>query len=448
MKHWLLVLVAGCGRYDFNPLVDSLPATTARLHRQDDVFDDGARHMIGAYDTLLQVPCSPTATTTGFACLPTAVGLPYYTDAACSQAVMQTPTCGITPAYAYDPINLPVAHVYAVGADIATPAMQYLVGADGSCQLSGTPAGAYKALTEIPFDTFVPLTRELGAGTRVRAQAFVASDGFSLPGDLFDTQAMGSCIAEPYDDATLCDPYSLGVALDYTDSTCSHLVYHSNAVVDFALEFLSPTICRSTDDNVRPSLGPIQPSKIWVEIPGSGTCAQSAPAPGWIIEDLGAPITRAPVTQTNVSAGGTRIQLIQDASGAATSAEYDVFDSRLGFECYPESAADGVVRCLPRKLSFLTNAFSDAGCTQPLALAPYGPNPCTTPLPPLLVGNYTSSGCMSQLHIYQPGPKYTGPIYSGSPGSCSTVTASQDEYRVGSEIDPTTFAAVTEQIEP
>jgi hypothetical protein len=450
MKRALLVLfVLGCGRYDFEPR-DDAPASGPRLRLQDNVFDDGTHQVIGAYDTLLQVPCTPTATPTGFACLPEPDLLPGYGDAACTQPIAEVSACTPAAGYAYDSNILPVAHVYQLGADVAAPAMKYVIGADGSCVVAGLPGGAYKALTEVPLATFVPMTRELGAGTRVRAQTFVAPDGVRIPGDLFDTQANGPCAVSAFDDMTVCTPYSAGVAYFYTESTCSHVVYNSNVAVDFGLELLTGgPICKSTDLNVRPVIGTIQPSQIWVDIPGSGMCVQSAPAQGWIIQDLGAPIPPAPLTRDHVSGAGSRIQLIEDAAGAATSTEYSAYDSQLGVECDPATAADGAVRCLPHSPSYINRAtFSDSGCTQPLALAAYGPPPCASPLPPMFAAEYTGAACQARLHVYQPGAKYTGPIYSGSPGSCSAYVPSQDEYTIGSEIDPTTFSAITVQVEP
>jgi hypothetical protein len=208
-------------------------------------------------------------------------------------------------------------------------------------------------------------------------------------------------------------------------------------------------VCASSDFNVRASLGAITPSQLWVEIPGSGTCAQSAPAPGWIVEDLGPPIEPATLSRTPVPGGGSRIQLIEDANGAASATEYYLFDAQLGVECAPTTARDGVTRCLPRTTSAIApNLFSDAGCTQPLRLAGYGPQPCAAPLPPLYIAEYTAATCATRIHIYQPGAKYTGPIYAGSPTQCNTLSSTADQFLVGSEIEPATFAAVTQQIDP
>jgi hypothetical protein len=265
VKYALFLLLAACGRLDFDPRGDAAPpASGRRLHLQYNAFEDGTRQVIGAYDTQLQVPCTAisTATPSGFACLPNGAFV-YYADAACTQPIAQPPACPSETRYAYDPFTFPVAHVYELDADIATPAMQYQIGADGACFASSTPSGAYKALTEIPLDTFVPLTRELGDGARVRSQAYVASDGFRLPGDVFDTQANGSCIAAPLDDTTICEPYSLGVAYFYTDAACSHLVFNANVAVDFGLEILkercarrrTSTCARRSARSRRPSCG-------------------------------------------------------------------------------------------------------------------------------------------------------------------------------------------------
>ena len=93
MKRALLVFAAACGRFDFDPPSDAAPAG-ARLHLEYNVFDDGTRQIAGAYDTLLQRSCTPTATatSTGFACLPDGAFV-YYADAACTQAILQVSSC-------------------------------------------------------------------------------------------------------------------------------------------------------------------------------------------------------------------------------------------------------------------------------------------------------------------------------------------------------------------
>lgn len=443
MKRALLLLFAACGRYDFDPHVDA--AAGARLHLQYNVFGDGTRQVIGAYDTQLQQACTEIPTATGFACLPDGAFV-FFTDAACTQPVMQVSACGPQPRYAYDPFARPVAHIYEAGADIATPPMAFTHGADGSCVASTTPTGAYKALAEVPLGMFVPLTRELGAGTRVRAQSYVASDGFRLPADVFDSQANGGCIAATYDDATVCEPYTLGIAYFYTDASCSHVVSNSNVAVDFAIEILNQPVCRTSDVNLRAATETLTPAQIYVEIPGSGVCAQSGPAPGWIVQDLGPPIAPAPLTRGPVP--GSRIQLIEDASGDATSTEAYVYDSQLGVECGPLPAADGVTRCLPRTPPAVQHLFSDAGCTVPLPLIADNRAQCAS-LPPIVFAeDFTSETCGSRVHVYNVGPTYTGPVYTGTPAQCDPYVGNQALYQVGSEVDPTTFSTVMQQIDP
>jgi hypothetical protein len=443
MKRALLLFIAACGRFDFDPHADAAVGTRLRL--QYNAFEDGTRQIIGAYDTLLQVPCTATPTSTGFACLPDAAFV-LFADAACTQPIIQVPDCGPEPRYAYDPFAVPIAHVYEAGADIATPPMAFQLGADGSCIASSTPTGAYKALAEVPLETFVPLTRELGAGTRLRAQSYVASDGFRLPGDVFDSQANGGCIAATYDDATVCEPYSLGIAYFYTDASCSHVVWNSNVAVNFAIEILNQPLCRTSDMTLRATTSTLTPAQIYVEIPGSGSCAPSGSAPGWIVQDLGPPIAPAPLTRGPVP--GSRIQLIEDASGEATSTEAYVYDSQLGVECEPLPAADGVTRCLPRTPPAVQQLFSDAGCTVPLRLIADNRAQCAS-LPPIVFAeDFTSETCESRVHIYNIGPTYTGPVYTGTPAQCNTYVTDQALYEVGSEVDPTTFSTVIEQIDP
>jgi hypothetical protein len=434
----LLLLLGACGRYDFEPRADAVASST-RLKQVWNVFADGPRLPETIYDTQLDLRCDPQPTTSGLACLPRSFALPFYTDAACTQAIALSNSPD--DRYAYDINTRPIAHVFELGAPTTPPATIYNLQFDGSCLAQPPSTGTWYATTEAPLSTFAPLTAQYGSEGRIVSQQLVASDGFHTPGTLHDTTANGDCIADAFDDATVCDLFPADLAENYTDNTCTHLVLDAYVSVSFAEEFVNTPVCKSTDIRSHavatelPSTTPM-----WLEIPGSATCAAQNVGPGRRLYDLGPPITLATVTRTPV--GTTRIQAIEDAAGSARANEYDVHDSQLGVECRPQNAADGVLRCLPSRPAYATAYFADAACTQPLMLAAYGQPACAT-LPPLIIED------PSGPRVYQAGAKYTLPFYySATPGSCSLVTPSSDEYVLGAEIPPSSFATITEQTDP
>ena len=439
MKHGLFVLaLAACGRRDFDPLGDAAGSAT-RLHEVYAVYEDGPQIVEELYDSLLAMQCAVTSTASGLRCLPTNITLPYYLDAAYTQPAVEVDSCGSDCAYAYDPTLIPVDRVYAVGADIATPPMIYAIQVDGSCALGAAPTGMWSSASAVPLETFAGLTAVLGAGTRVRSEMFVADDGFMTAGPLQDTQVGASCTAFTFVDGSECGPYPAALAINYSDAACTHLVIATPVQVSFAVEQLANPVCNRADINIRPVIGDIDPMPLYVKYPGSMSCILTARGPNQEVLDLGPPIALAALVRQHVTTG-KRIEAIQDVVDEATAIDdAALYDTQLMTECREGLATDGTERCLPTQVVPVDTYFSDAGCSVSLQLAGDIHGACAGP-PAEYADDLTGGG----FHIYPIGAQYTGPVYSGIPGSCSPAVA----YTIGAELPASAFALVTEQIGP
>jgi hypothetical protein len=116
---------------------------------------------------------------------------------------------------------------------------------------------------------------------------------------------------------------------------------------------------------------------------------------------------------------------------------YDPYDTQLATMCYPQTANDGQLRCLPATSTFVGGYFSDAGCTTPIALL-Y----CATATP-AYAEQYAAN---QQITMYQVTGSYGGTLYSGTPGSCNSVTLPMYSAYTLAALAPSTFAAVTQQL--
>jgi len=439
---YLLLLVAACGRYGFADLTDAAGSgsATTRLEQQYVVYDGSLRQPAPElYDTQLATSCSPTETVAGTRCLPPG-GYVYYADAACTQPIAQpTPS---DPRFAFPNSYGPVANAYSIGASVGTPAMVYVAQFSGLCQGQMPPAGEFFSLTDIGFATFAQLTPMLGSEGRLVSQTLVADDGFRTPAALHDTVANGDCVGTKFDDGDACFLYPTDLSEYYSDSGCTHHVENAIVPVKFAADWPLGAACKTTDLITRPVTGELpRTTPLYVDIPGSGLCAQSSLPPGWRMFDLGAPIPLAPVTRAPEPGG--RMQLIASTANGARGVERSyVWDSQLSIECRPQLAADGATRCLPNA-PYASSAgyFTDAGCTQPITGSGVGTPQCTSQPVTLL---RAADG--SNTRVYQ-AVLHAGQIYGGTPASCQPYQ-NQTFYTEGAELPAAMFAAVTQQTDP
>jgi len=114
--------------------------------------------------------------------------------------------------------------------------------------------------------------------------------------------------------------------------------------------------------------------------------------------------------------------------------------------CDATNAGDGALRCTPTKLAFIELLYSDTTCTTDAAYQPgYSSDQCA--LAPVAILESVPNTCASFYtpKYYEPGPKVTGTIYQGSPGSCSPLagqSAGSTFFSKGAAIPDTSFAAL------
>lgn len=441
MKLALLLFVAACGRIDFGERADAAAGSSStRLKQKYDVYDTTLRQPTRLYDSLLGYDCDPYATTTaGTRCL---VGgsIIYYVDAACTQAVAAKED---TTPYTFDVREPTIAHIYSYGASIGTPAMAYTTQYDGTCAAVAPSAELFQ-LTEVAFDTFAQLTPAYGHEGRIETSWSVADDGFRTATVLHDTLVDAGCYGYTYDDRSVCSVYATDVAYYYTDNACTQVVEDAASPVQFAEHFDVVPPCKSTDIDVHALASELpRTTPVWVQIPGSVSCIQTAVGTARRLFALGPAFQLASVTRGPV--GGARIQAIDVAANGAHAVDpYAVWDSQLGVECVPLTSADGMRRCVP-KAPYASSAgyFSDAGCTQPITGAGVAKPTCTSQ-PVTYVVDMTGS---------QTGPRVfhaqlrLAPVYGGGPTNC-TQYLDRDFYAETTEVPLDNFVVVTQQTDP
>lgn len=125
------------------------------------------------------------------------------------------------------------------------------------------------------------------------------------------------------------------------------------------------------------------------------------------------------------------------------------YDLTLDVPCGVMTAEDKQTRCIPSG-SGSVMYFSDNSCTTPIAMAPS--QMCAASMIPYATRTVLPIAPCDPLvyEIFKIGPVYTGPMYNKSTGgSCVQTTALPGyTYYAATKVDPTTFAAVSQTLEP
>jgi hypothetical protein len=151
---------------------------------------------------------------------------------------------------------------------------------------------------------------------------------------------------------------------------------------------------------------------------------------------------------------GTRLKAIriqaEDGASEDRSGSRYWYDSQLGTYCAFETAADDVLRCLPRVGPPWFNLFSDAACSQRVA---YGPR-CLAEPPYVTAPLQTACAGGEDIYpsaVYRLGPgSVPGVLYREETDSAGNVTCAATPNSEGRqafpllvEVPPTTFVAAT-----
>jgi hypothetical protein len=144
------------------------------------------------------------------------------------------------------------------------------------------------------------------------------------------------------------------------------------------------------------------------------------------------------------SQSGSRLKIRYYAGSDGSKQFVTWLDSQLNQLCSFQTAADGVVRCLPSDAVGGGRFYADDACTVHLGAA----GNCDTLRYAAIADS--QSGCAAPgMHIYPIGKPYTGQVYNGASGCTPfTTTSGTLFFNLGAEVAPTTFVSATLQTEP
>jgi hypothetical protein len=148
----------------------------------------------------------------------------------------------------------------------------------------------------------------------------------------------------------------------------------------------------------------------------------------------------------DVNQSGTRIKMkvLKTPDGAKVFS--NSYDTQRNEDCVFGVAGDGVMRCLPyQSVAYdYGSYFSDAACTQPVALS-Y--SSCAAPSYILVRGAACPYG-MTATRVYTVGAAHAS-FYTKSGTTCSgpTTVATYTLYSYGAEVAPSSFQSATTSIE-
>jgi hypothetical protein len=144
---------------------------------------------------------------------------------------------------------------------------------------------------------------------------------------------------------------------------------------------------------------------------------------------------------------GSRLKVRVQTSSDGGKQAVGWYDSMLKINCVFQAAADGQQRCVPQSSATAAPYFA-AGCTTKLAGIPTSYASCP---PTYAYSSEAATGCTEynqpayKTHYYTVGAAYTDTMayYLSGVNCMSTPVANTGYafYQVGTEIDPTTFAA-------
>ena len=158
-----------------------------------------------------------------------------------------------------------------------------------------------------------------------------------------------------------------------------------------------------------------------------------------------------PAAKADTTTSGSRLKARNYVGSDGSKQFWGWHDSMVNADCSFLPASDGTTRCLPVGVGTATGGyFSDPGCSQPLAQAAKG---CSPAMYTFQIVVPATTGCVPTdfYRLYSVSSPYSGPIYTGTPASCTAepnAGTTADFYSAGAEIPPSTFVAATLQTDP
>ena len=439
-------------------VADTADVSGTRLRAQYLATADGSRQFQGWFDENLQISCHFDLAEDGrMRCLPLPEALvsSAFLDANCMQALVQVSaaSCTDTPLYALKSSAGecgPSTEVYAVGA-AQTPTQVFYAASTG-CAAS-TPAPNQKFYTlcaKTDPGTFVAgASAGVASGHRLDPVYTIASDGSQERTGWFDTTLKSGCtIGIAADQKSRCLPTPPAIVLDtYSDPACSVPLAQSVAN-DQCGTSDGPSLAFKIDTSACPATKHLyaitaQLSATQIYVQQGGTCSASpvGAASYYQVTELNPPEFDLFLDEQQ-GTGRLRQPALVDADGASELSA-TLFDSERGESCAFARAADGQTRCLPSGAGVL---FSDAGCTQSVAVA--APS-CDTSAPHYAIA-LEGSACQGGISVHALGDSVSAPaVYAlGADGSCiASAAPGATFYGIGAEVAPSEFVAATRTTE-
>ncbi len=476
-RAWALVLIAAC-----SPSVADLsdaasgPADGAAPDPNDGAksgsrlkltwyaFTDGTRQWSGMYDAQNKQLCSPyyAAWTNGSVyCVPPAGGSLVYTNSACTTRAVHyyTGTCAeaVQPYYVeYATVGCTSApaHLYRRGAQVA-PATTYTKLSNGTCASNGSPSSGdaiYALDAEVPTSQLVELSLTAPEGSgRLGIRYYTSSDGMRFPWTLHDSTLGGDCSASYASDASpaaRCVPNQASYASYAHDASCTQpeLALQSTCPAPQYGYTFPATSCPDDAESYYQVSGTAAASPLY--FPAGASCLATSASSGYSYYTLGAEVEVAPLTRAVDSGTAHRVQLAHYTAddGLRYRDPYALYDSQMGTRCYPTTLPDGSIRCIASG-GYIDTYYSNAGCSTPIDLAEVyrGPASCSAPVPPAYARKSIApqpGTCTYSTEVHQVTTVHSGPVYSGSPGSCTVYTPYEGIlYNVGPVVPLTDFVA-------
>ncbi len=284
------------------------------------------------------------------------------------------------------------------------------------------------------------------SGTRLRAIVDVA-DSAKLFVGWHDKALDVDCTYDlAVDSMTRCLPIN-GDAV-YDDAACTNAVAavatSAVATVKYVPEPRGPFSCGKARDFYAIGAAYV-PAAVYTK-GADGTCNASSIDPNATYSHLGAKVLPSSfVAETDVmDPRGTTVSAIQWVGDDKSRQDGTLIDlGRKGDACGSRANKAGSYYCVPTRVAFLENFFSDAACGTGAAYYPTGQQ-LTCIRPPTAILDATLT--VMDLSFYEPGAKVTVPVHQGTPANCklySNPADVADYYSPGAALPLAKLPALT-----
>lgn len=416
-------------------------------------------------DTERDEVCSFTLVGDGtWRCIPSLHGAdwaPLYLNADCTQPVVALSSCiaqGMVSVM--DAATCPASmRIYEATAPVGTGTQLHARDYKGDCVTSRLSSpGDLLVGAEVDYGLFVGATLKVGPERGGLAEEYLdAEDGSRQFHSLRDVALGARCTPKRMSDGAwrcMAEAHAFTGPPYRTEADCT-----GQASITYD-EAGSCTIDRSEQRDERDSscLSTVHLYEVGDEIGGywyesGATCRASTPDPGVHYFRTGSELAPSGFLE------GVARSLAGPPQGIAIEFEggWDYrmpapLDVSVGGELIPGVTADGVERWVPYAMitagEIMTGLYSDAECTQPVALvlrdSPWslGDPQCF----PVLAEEDHYDSCYSHTHFYAVGEAITGPVYALQPDCAPTTPILPWLYRVGAEVSPELFSPVVREL--